>query len=66
MALVKARDLIRLAEEQGFWCVRKKKGVAVYGKRQEDGWVMLHLTCSDHRALKNAMAHLKKIGVEFK
>ena len=63
---MKARDLIAAAEAQGFRCVRKKKGVAVYGKRQEDGWVMIHLTCSDHRAMKNAMAHLKKIGVEFK
>lgn len=58
-------DLVRTAERQGFRVKRTKKGVMIYGKRPGTGMVLLHFTCSDHRALKNSIAGLKRLGVEF-
>jgi hypothetical protein len=58
-------DLVALAERQGFRVKRTKKGVLIYGKKPGTGMVLVHLTCSDHRAVKNAKSGLKRLGVEF-
>jgi len=57
-------ELVNLAERQGFRVRRTRKGFMVYAKIRERGSVTLHLTCSDHRAIKNALTELRKIGVE--
>lgn len=58
-------DLVHRAQAQGFRIKRTKKGVKVLGKKPEDGAVTLHLTCSDWRAMRNAKANLRRLGVEF-
>ena len=58
-------NLIATAESQGFRVKRTKKGVFVYGKQPGTGMVLLHMTCSDHRAIKNSMGALRRLGVEF-
>lgn len=58
-------DLVRAAEEQGFRVKRTKKGAFIYGKSKGTGMVLVHMTCSDHRALKNTKAGLRRLGVEF-
>lgn len=55
--------LVSEAERQGFRIKRTKKGVTIYGKN--GGMVTVHLTCTDHRAVRNAMSDMRKIGVEF-
>lgn len=57
-----AMDLVRQAEEQGLRVKRTKKGYVIYGKTA--GMVTVHLTCSDHRAIKNSVAALRKIGFQ--
>lgn len=56
------RRLKRLCVKQGFTCVDTTKGFRVLapdGERQ----VTIHMTVSS-RGMKNALAELKKIGVE--
>lgn len=56
-------DLIAEAKRQGFRVRQTKKGVLIYGKK--DGMALIHLTCTDHRAVKNARAALRRLGVQF-
>lgn len=55
--------LADLAERQGYRVKATRKGWTVYGK---DGQrtVGFHRTPSDHRAFKNIVAELRKIGVQ--
>lgn len=55
------RKLVSLSEDQGFRIKQKKSGVMIYGK--DGGAVLLHMTPSDCRAVKNARARLRNIGV---
>lgn len=57
------QDFARLAEQQGYRVKATRKGWTVYGK---DGVtrVGFHRTPSDHRASKNLVADLRKIGVQ--
>lgn len=61
--ITKPRQLIAAAERQGFTAERKTKGVMLKAPDGR-GQVMLHLTNSDHRSLKNAIALLKRIGFD--
>jgi hypothetical protein len=58
------RGFIKAAEEQGFRVKDTRKGVFVYPKNSTDAPVLLHLTPSDGRGVKNARARLRSIGVE--
>lgn len=59
-----ADRLARLVEAQGFRVRRTKSGYVVYAQdgRRTAGW---HRTASDHRARKNLLADLRRIGVEI-
>lgn len=56
-----ARALVRQAEEQGFTVKEKKKGWLLLTPNGQ-GSVMIHKTPSDHRALKNELARLRRYG----
>ena len=58
------RSLVRQAEKQGFRVKRTRNGYMIFGK--EGGMVTLHLTCSDHRAKRNAESELRKLGLRLK
>lgn len=58
------KTFIRAADEQGFRTRETKKGVMIYAKNGE-GAVLLHLTPSDKRGVKNARARLRGIGVSL-
>lgn len=57
------RKLLKKAEAQGFTVKEKKKGVLVLGP---DGTFTqtIHFTNSDHRALANIVAQLRKGGFD--
>lgn len=52
-------------EAQGFRVRRTRKGFVAYAKDPSGPTVGWHLTPSDHRAIKNLMASLRRIGVEI-
>lgn len=54
--------LPRAAEKQGFRTRRTRNGWVVYSNDGK-GTAGFHLTPSDHRAYRNAVADLRKIGV---
>lgn len=58
------KGFIKAAEAQGFRTKETRKGVMIYGKDGQTS-VLLHLTPSDTRGVKNAAAMLRKIGVEI-
>jgi hypothetical protein len=58
-----AEKLVRLAEKQGFKVKEKKSGWMVLTPNGQ-GAVMIHKTPSDHRALKNELARLRRYGFE--
>jgi hypothetical protein len=55
------RTLVKQAEEQGFTVKEKKKGWLLLTPNGQ-GAVMIHKTPSDHRALKNELARLRRYG----
>lgn len=55
------RALIREAEKQGFTVKEKKNGWMVLTPNGQ-GAVMIPRTPSDHRAMKNAVARLRRYG----
>lgn len=59
------QELLRRCEEQGFKVRETSSGAIVYAKDSKGGLVVIHWTPSDHRAAKNTIAHLRKIGVEL-
>ena len=64
MSAPSSAKIAALAVVQGFTVKRTKKGYMVRskcGKYQ----VLFHHTPSDHRAHKNVVAQLRKIGVEI-
>jgi hypothetical protein len=58
-----ARTLVREAEEQGFTVKEKKNGWMLLTPNGQ-GAVMIHKTPTDHRALKNELARLRRYGFE--
>jgi hypothetical protein len=56
-----ARAIVREAEAQGFTVKEKKKGWMLLTPNGQ-GAVMIHKTPSDHRALKNELARLRRYG----
>lgn len=59
-----ALALMQLCEDQGFRVRKTKAGFQILAKTGT-GMVVIHMTCSDVRALKNVRSELKKIGVEL-
>ncbi len=55
---------MQLCEDQGFRVRKTKAGFQILAKTGT-GMVVIHMTCSDVRALKNVRSELKKIGVEL-
>jgi hypothetical protein len=55
--------IVKKAEAQGYTIKEKKMGWMVLTSNGQ-GSVMLHKTPSDHRALKNAVARLRRYGFE--
>jgi predicted RNase H-like nuclease len=57
------RAVVRAAERSGWVMVEKARGIQL---RSPDGVeiVTVHLTLSDHRAIKNLRADLKRRGVK--
>lgn len=56
-----AKKLVKEAEKQGFVAKEKKNGWMLTVPNGQ-GSVMIHKTPSDHRALKNAVARLRRYG----
>ena len=56
-----ARAIVREAEKQGFKIKEKKNGWMILTPNGQ-GAVMIHKTPSDHRALKNELARLRRYG----
>jgi hypothetical protein len=56
-----ARAIVRKAETQGFTVKEKKNGWMLLTPNGQ-GAVMIHKTPSDHRALKNELARLRRYG----
>jgi hypothetical protein len=56
-----ARALVQEAEAQGFTVKEKKNGWMLLTPNGQ-GAVMIHKTPSDHRALKNELARLRRYG----
>lgn len=56
------KKLRKLLESQGARIVEKKSGWMIYPPDKERGAVMIHLTNSDHRSLKNARSELRRSG----
>jgi hypothetical protein len=60
----KIRELAVKAVQEGVKYRMTKKGVMFYA---QDGYSFtIHCTDSDHRAIKNAEARFRKIGIEMK
>lgn len=60
-----SKDLKKLRkqlEEQGARIEEKKNGWMIYPPNPAGTPVMIHLTASDHRAIKNATALLRRSG----
>ena len=58
-----AESLVKICEEQGFRTKRTRSGVMVLGKH--GGAVQIHFTPSDHRAYRNEVARLRRLGVQL-
>jgi len=56
-----AKKLVKEAERQGFTAKEKKNGWMLTVPNGQ-GSVMIHKTPSDQRALKNALARLRRYG----
>jgi hypothetical protein len=56
-----ARALVQEAEAQGFTVKEKKNGWMLLTPNGQ-GAVMIHKTPSDHRALRNELARLRRYG----
>lgn len=56
--------LVRLCQRQGFRVRFTRKGYVVLGRSPDDPVVVIHKTPSDHRWQRNAVAELRKIGVQ--
>ena len=59
-----ARAIVREAEAQGFTVKEKKNGWMLLTPNGQ-GAVMIHKTPSDHRALKNELARLRRYGFKL-
>jgi hypothetical protein len=67
MALDKeVRKIIREAQRQGFRVKPTKKGWMIYGRRKDQGCVVLHRTPSDRRGLQNSITDLRRLGFTWK
>lgn len=58
-------SLIKACEDQGFRVERKTKGYMVFPLDKSFKPVAIHLTNSDWRAEKNAIAMLKRAGLNY-
>ncbi|MCZ4326752.1 hypothetical protein [Brachybacterium paraconglomeratum] len=58
------KKLRKLLESQGARIVEKKSGWMVYPPDPGRPGVMIHLTSSDHRWLKNTRAELRRSGFD--
>ncbi len=60
-----AANLAAKALAQGFVVQRTKKGIRIVAKDKALGSVQLHFTSSDHCAVRNSIARLRRIGVQI-
>lgn len=56
------KRILKAAREQGWREEEKKKGLMLYPPDKTKSPVMVHKTPSDHRALANTLAEMKRQG----
>lgn len=64
MAKRSAQELLKIAERQGWRIQRTKKGWMCYPPDRSEAPVMIHGTASDNRWYKNAVAQLRRSGLD--
>lgn len=57
-------EVVAKVEKQGFRVKHTRKGIQIF-ERNGPGIMTVHLTCSDHRSLKNTIAILRRMGAEL-